>query len=107
VPEEAEVFIPDGEDAAVAPAAAAVDTTHYLYIYGGVSNPDDLIALLRYVQEKRPAVGRDRWGAFEAERVTIIGGATDALELAEFIRALASADIEVEHLSANIAVHLR
>lgn len=106
VPEEADVFIPDGEATAVGSAAPAIDTTHYLYIYGGLTDPDDLIALLRYVQEKRPALGRDRWAAFEAERVTIIGGATDALELAEFIRALASADILVEHLSAKIAIHL-
>lgn len=106
VPEEAEVFIPDDERAAVNTTAAAVDTMHYVYIYDGLNNPDDLVALLRYVQERRPAVGRDRWAAFEAERVTIIGGATDALELAEFIRALASADIQVEHLSTHLAVHL-
>ncbi|MBX3015991.1 MAG: hypothetical protein KF832_31005, partial [Caldilineaceae bacterium] len=81
--------------------APAIDQHHYLYIYEAVSQPDDLITLLQYVQQKRPALGRDRWAAFEAERVTIIGGSDDTLEVTEFMRALSAAGVEVVHLPAE------
>ena len=97
---EAESLRADGEVTA-GPGEPPEDSSHYLYIYDVVTNVDELIDLLQYVATQRPRVGRERWAAFEAERVTIIGGADDALELTEFIHALRAAEIEVEHLAQS------
>jgi len=100
------VFMPDDEPAgSVQPPQ--LDTRHYVYIYEALSAVDDMIALLHYVEQQQPVVGRDRWAAFEAEQVTIIGGVNGALEITEFMRALAAAGIDVNHFSDNLAMHLR
>lgn len=106
VPDEAPVLIPKGEFVPAPPQPSAVDTSHYVYIYEAVTQIEELVALLRYVAEHRPAVGRDRWAAFEAEQVTIIGGADGALDLTEFMRALHAAGIQVTHLSTDLAAQL-
>ncbi len=107
IPRETATMLPSREFAAADRLAPQTDTRHYLYIYADLTALDDLIALLDYVKEQRPAIGRDRWAAFEAEQVTIIGGAHGAVELAEFIRALAAAGIEVNHFADNLAAHLK
>lgn len=106
-PAEVDVVIPEGEVATAMPQPPQVNSSHYLYIYDVVANVEDFIALLHYVATERPLVGRDRWAAFEAEQVTIIGGTEDTLELTEFIRALRAAEIQVDHLSASVAAQLR
>ena len=100
-------MIPEGDIATARPQPPQVNSNHYLYIYDVVAQVEDLIALLDYVATARPVVGRDRWAAFEAEQVTIIGGREDTLELTEFIRALRAAEIQVDHLSAGVAAQLR
>lgn len=103
---EAEMLIPEGEGTTASAQVPPVDSSHYLYIYDVVPHVADLITLLDYVEKRRPRFGQDRWAAFEAERVTIIGGAEGTLELTEFIRALTAAGIQVEHLSAAFATQL-
>lgn len=100
------IYIPENEFPLAGVPATVIDTHHYFYIYETITNVDDLIVLLRHVAQKRPAIGRDRWSAFEAERVTIIGGSDDTLELTEFKRALTAAGIQVEHLSSALAAQL-
>lgn len=106
-PVETDVVMPAGEVTTDIPQAPKLDRTHYLYIYDVVTNVEDLLTLLDYVVTARPLVGRDRWAAFEAARVTIIGGVEDTLELTEFIRALRAAEIQVTHLPAGLAAQLR
>lgn len=106
VPDDNPVMIPEREVAPILQTQPPMNTSHYLYIYEPPAMADDLIALLRYVEAKRPIIGRDRWAAFEADQVTIIGGAEGALELTEFIHALTAAGIQVQHLSTNLVEQL-
>ncbi len=82
---------------------AAVAHGHYLFVWAPPQDPDELAALLAYVTAEQPIVGRDRWAAFDAERVTIVGATEEALELTEFVHALEAAGVTVDYLSTKVA----
>lgn len=81
-------------------------STHYLFIYTLPQDVDDLISLLQYVAQGQLQIGRDRWAAFDAERVTIVAADRESLELREFVRALESADVQVQVLEEDFAEQL-
>jgi hypothetical protein len=81
---------------------AAVEHGHYLFVWAPPQDPDELAALLAYVTAEQPIVGRDRWAAFDAERVTIVGATEESLELTEFVHALEAAGVEVDYLSTKV-----
>ncbi len=80
---------------------AATSGEHYLFVWAPPQDPDELSALLAYVTAEQPLVGRDRWAAFDAERVTLVGADRDATEVGEFVQALESAGVAVDYLSAK------
>lgn len=93
-------------DYALSAVSQKTSSAHYLFLYNLPKSLDDLTVLLRYVAQEQPQIGRDRWSAFDAERVTLIGGDPDALDVQEFAQALRSADVEVNVIAADFAAHL-
>ncbi len=81
-------------------------SNHYLFLYAPPRDVDDLSVLLRYVAREQPQLGRDRWAAFDAERVTIVGATEETVDLHEFVRALQAAEVDVQLLTRNFAAQL-
>jgi len=105
---------------------------HYLFVWAPPQDPNELSALLSYVTAEQPQIGRDRWLAFDADRVTIVGAEaipdddnhteashteashTEAsraeiskrseisVGLSEFVQALEAAGVQVDYLSTII-----
>ncbi|MEZ4615694.1 MAG: hypothetical protein R2867_09295 [Caldilineaceae bacterium] len=77
---------------------ATQKSTHYLFLYDLPKDVDELAKLLRYTTCEQPQIGRDRWAAFDAEQVTIVGGQADTMALREFVHALEAAGVTVQYL---------
>ncbi|HRW06029.1 MAG TPA: carboxypeptidase-like regulatory domain-containing protein [Caldilineaceae bacterium] len=83
-------------------AANDVKENHYLFVWAPPQDPNELSALLSYATAEQPQVGRDRWLAFDADRVTIVGADEDSLELQEFVQALQAAGVQVDSLATAL-----
>jgi len=77
--------------------------THYYFVWAPPQDPEELAALLSYVTTEQTLVGRDRWAAFDAERVTLVGADREADDVREFVNALESAGVVVDYLSSQTA----
>ncbi len=82
-------------------AEATADGKHYLFVWAPPQDPEELSALLAYVTAEQPLVGRDRWAAFDAERVSLVGADREAAEVNEFVQALEAAGVAVDYLSTK------
>lgn len=89
------------------PTSTPSQLSPYLFLYAMPKSMDDLAALLHYVACVKPQIGRDRWAAFDAEEVIIVGGHENALDVQEFVRALEAAEVHVtvlaEHYEEQLA----
>ncbi|MEZ4863224.1 MAG: carboxypeptidase-like regulatory domain-containing protein [Caldilineaceae bacterium] len=104
LPDSQAVFIPEGDLPVAASAARQANPAHYLYIYTPPTTVETLTALLHFATEAYPTIGRDRWAAFEAERVTIVSNDKKPLELTEFVHALEAAGIQVDYFTASSSI---
>lgn len=81
--------------------SSRLPSKHYLFLWAPPQDPKELSTLLAYVSTEQPDMGRDRWLAFDAERVTIVGASEDSDELREFVQALTAAGVDVKYLSTE------
>src|SRR5206468_11300349 len=66
-----------------APKPADHEPCHYLYVGGGLSKVEDLIALLHYTAQTQPKVGANLEEAMKADQVTIVGSRAEVSEKVE------------------------
>jgi len=73
---------------------------HYVYVAAGLTNVEELVALLRYTAQVQPQIGTSLEEAMRADQVTIVGstnGSSDAVE-----RQLRALGIRVTRFSAEL-----